>query len=141
MSDENKALVRTFFERAYNAGDLTVVDQVIGPGYVGHIPQGQWMGAERVKTHIASDHAGWPDILLTIDDQIAEGDKVVTRWTWTGTHTGATGYIPVPTGKYSVCPGVTISRFVGGKIVEEWWVWDNLAWLEQLGLAARVKPG
>ena len=140
MSEENKALVRRMFEEAYNANNLAIVDEVIAKDYVGYYPDSQKKrGPEEVRQHFARDHAGWPDALITIDDQVAEGDKVVTRWTWGGTHTGH-WFKVVPTGKYSTCPGVTISRIAGGKIVEAWWIWDNLGFLGQLGLASTLIP-
>lgn len=139
MSEENKAVVRRMFEQVYNGKDLAIAGEVIARDYVGHYPGRERRGLEEVKQHFADDHTGWPDALFTIDDQVAAGDKVVTRWTWCGTHTGHWSG-GAPTGKYSTCPGVTISRIADGKIVEAWWIWDNLGFLAQLGLAARVNP-
>ncbi len=138
MSEENKAIVRRLLERAYNAKDLTVVDEVIAQDYVGNFNGHERKGPEGVKEHFSGDHAGWPDSHAATEEQIAEADKVVTRWTWTGTHTGSTDLGPA-TGKHSTCPGMTISRMSSGKIVEERWIWDNLGWLGQLGLAELVK--
>jgi steroid delta-isomerase-like uncharacterized protein len=138
QSDENKALVRRLLERAYNAKDLTVVDELISQDYVGSFNGHERRGPAGVREHFSGDHAGWPDSHLSIEDQIAAADRVVTRWMWTGTHTGPTGLGPA-TGKYSTCAGMTISRIAVGKIVEEWWIWDNLGWLKQLSLADMVK--
>jgi predicted ester cyclase len=138
MSEVNKALVRRLLERAYNAKDLTVADEVIAQDYVGNFNGHERRGPEGVKEHFSGDHAGWPDSHLAIEDQMAEGDKVLTRWIWTGTNTGTTG-LGLATNKYSVCPGVVISRIRGGKIIEEWWYWDSLGWLKQLGFADFVK--
>jgi predicted ester cyclase len=95
-------------------------------------------GPAGLQAHYAGDHTGWPDAHMAIDDRIAEGDRVMTRWTWTGAHTGPYFGGP-PANWYSTCLGVIISRIVAGKVAEEWWVWDSLAWLKQLGLADMVR--
>ena len=76
--------------------------------------------------------AGFPGGAITVDEQIAEGDKVATRWTGRGTHTGELAGI-APTGKDVTVSGLTISRFEGGKVVEEWTTWDTFGMLVQLG--------
>src|ERR687898_607991 len=75
-----------------------------------------------------------PDLKITIEDAIAEGDQVVTRYTIRGTHQGETEEFGPPTGKQMELRGITIHRFEDGKIVEEWEAYDNLSVLQQLGL-------
>jgi steroid delta-isomerase-like uncharacterized protein len=81
--------------------------------------------------------SAFPDLKLMVEDQIAEGDKVVTRWSATGTHQGELLGIP-PTGKQTTATGITIDRIQGGKIVETWTHWDNLGLLQQLGVVPQM---
>ena len=75
----------------------------------------------------------FPDARVTVEDQVAEGDKVVSRWTATGTHTGDL-MGTAPTGRSIEIPGITISRFSGGKIAEDWYQSDDLGMMQQLGV-------
>ena len=134
MSEENKAIVRRFWEEAFNTGNLAVVDEIFAPDY-GHITTGGTMGhgPEHVKHTITRDRIGFPDFRCTIEDMIAEGDKVVVRWTARGTHQGIFRGIP-PTGKQVTITGVEIHRVVGGKSVAGWRKWDRMEVLQQLGV-------
>jgi len=76
----------------------------------------------------------FPDLHLTLEDIIAEGDKMVTRWTMRGTHQGASLGMP-PTGKQCTMPGIGIFRLDGGKVAELWVIYDQLGMLQQLGMA------
>ncbi len=80
----------------------------------------------------------FPDADITIEDQLVEGDRVVTRWTGRGTQTGEFMEMP-PSGKKVAVPGVQIDRFSGGKIVEEWTLFDQLGMLQQLGAVPATK--
>src|SRR5207253_250665 len=87
-AEENKALVRRYFEEAWNKGDLAVVDEVYAPTYTVHpTPPDRKPGRDGEKEFIRQARAEWPDVRFTIEEQVAEGDKVVTRWTVRGTHT------------------------------------------------------
>ena len=134
MSEENKAIVRRFWEEAFNTGNLAVVDEIFAPDY-GHITTGGTMGhgPEHVKQTITRDRIGFPDFRFTIEEMIAEGDKVVVRWTARGTHQGVFRGIP-PTGKQVTITGVEIHRVVGGKIVAGWRKWDRMDVMQQLGV-------
>jgi len=134
MSEENKAIVRRFWEEAFSTGNLAVVDEIFAPDYV-HTTTGGRMGhgTEHVKRNITRDRIGFPDFRFTIEDMIAEGDKVVVRWTARGTHQGAFRGIP-PTGKQVTITGVEIHCVVGGKIVEGWRKWDRMDVMQQLGV-------
>lgn len=134
MSAANKALARRIVEEAFTAGRLEVVDELVARDYVGHDPSlpEDARGPEGVKELIAGYRAAFPDIRVTVEDQIAEGDMVVTRWAATGTHQGELMGMP-PTGKQGTVTGMTIDRIADGKIVESWDNWDTLGLMQQLG--------
>jgi steroid delta-isomerase-like uncharacterized protein len=134
MSAENKALSRRLVEEAFNAGRLDVIDEVVASDFVGHDPSlpEELRGPAGVRELIAGYRAAFPDIRITIEDQVAEGDLVVTRWSATGTHQGELLGMPA-TGKQATVTGVTIDRIVDGRIVESWDNWDTLGLMQQLG--------
>jgi predicted ester cyclase len=83
--------------------------------------------------------AAFPDVRFTINDQFADGDKVATRWTVTGTNKGALMGIP-PTGKHSTVSGITIDRYQNGKAIESFTNWDTLGMFQQLGVVPMLAP-
>ena len=137
MSTEaNKAIARRFLEEVLGQGKLAVVDEIVapehkssGPGSVPGLPP----GPEGTKMFVGIYRSAFPDIHFTIDDQIADGERVVTRWTAHGTHKGELMGIP-PTGKSTTVHGMTLDRIVNGKMVESWAVFDQLGMLQQLGV-------
>jgi steroid delta-isomerase-like uncharacterized protein len=133
MSEQNKRLMRRGIEEVWNKGNLAVVDDLIAGDFVGHSPPDEHHGPEGVKQYFAMLRAAFPDIHFTIEDQIAEDDRVVTRWTARATHTGPFKGIP-PTGKAGVVTGITINRVAGGKVLEGWTNKDDLGMLQQLGV-------
>ena len=131
--EENKALVRRVIEEVWNQGKLDVAEEIFATDYIFHAPlPGEVRGPEGPKQRVSMYRTAIPNLQLTIEDQIAEGDKVVTRWTSTGTHKGELMGIP-PTDVEVTVTGIVISRIAGGKIVEDWWNWDTLGMLQQLG--------
>lgn len=135
MSHENKALSRRLIEDVWNKGNLTVIDELTADNYVSHDPSApEIRGRDGFKQLISMYRTAFPDIRFSIEDQIAEGDKVMTRWSARGTHKGALMGSP-PTGKQATVTGITITRIVGGKAVEAWTNWDTLGLMQQLGLA------
>ncbi|HEX2427039.1 MAG TPA: ester cyclase [Gaiellaceae bacterium] len=132
MTDAKK-IVRLLFEEPWK-GNMDVVDEYIAPGFVGHDPSEPEpiRGPQGFKAQIEKYLAAFPDARFTIDDQFAEGDRVATRWTARGTHQGELAGISA-TGKEVTVTGLTFSRFEGGKIVEDWLIWDTLGMLVQLG--------
>jgi steroid delta-isomerase-like uncharacterized protein len=132
MSADNKAAVRRFIGQAFNAGDLAVVDELVAPDYVLHADP-EVRGTEGIKRFISTYREAFPDYACSIDDQVAEGDKVVTRWTVRGTYEGHLMGIP-PTGKQVIMPGVVVDRLINGRLVETWIQTDALAMLQQLGV-------
>ena len=123
MSEENKAIVRRFYEEAWG-GNLPVVDEICASDYV-HIVGGRRFldGIQHVKELITQRRTALPDLQCTIEDQIAEGDNVVTRMTWRGTHQGeltGNGWSVAPTGKQLEWLETHIILITGGKLAERW---------------------
>ena len=116
-----------------NQGKMALIDEVYSPDYVGHETSGPVHGQEGLKQYIMMYRTAFPDAHYTVEDQIAEGDKVVTRWSGRGTHQGPLMGIP-PTGKQGTVTGISIDRFEGGKIVETWTELDALGMMQQLGV-------
>ena len=135
MSEENKAIIRRFFEEFANKGDESVVDKLIGEDIVDHNPQDPNIppGAEGVKQLFAGRRMAFPDMRVTVEDLVAEGDKVVLRSTVTGTHKGEFMGIP-PTGNSFSFGNIAIFRIEDGKIVERWGEADVMGMMQQLGV-------
>lgn len=138
-TEQHKALVRRFTE-VVNTGDVDALDEVVVRDLVDHAAfPGQPSGLEGYKQSLALGRRAFPDGRITIEDMIAEGDKVVTRYTSRGTHRGEfLGMLP--TGKVVAFTGVVIHRIAGGKIAEEWGNWDQLGLMQQLGAAPVPGP-
>jgi steroid delta-isomerase-like uncharacterized protein len=143
----NKAVVHRMFQEMWNEGNLDVVDELFAPDYAGHDPTDpnpetrEVSSAADAKAWVGMVRAAVPDIHFTVDDLIAEGDKVIARWTAEGTHTGELMGIP-PTGRRGTVSGILIYRLVEGKIKEGWQNWDTLGMLRQLGiLPSPLDPG
>lgn len=133
-TEENKALALRFVEEVINQGNMATIDEVIAPDAVDHsLPPGLPPGREGVKLFLGMIRAAFPDIHETVEDTVVEGDQVVTRSTWRGTHQGAFLGI-APTGKQVSVTSIDISRVVAGKFVEHWQATDNLGLLQQLGV-------
>ena len=135
--EENKAIVRRFIE-AYNKQNLDVFDDLVAPDFVDHTHQQQ--GLEKLKKIFHAAYIGFPDLHETIEDIIAEGDKVWIRVKTTGTHTGEFMGI-APTGKKVTSEMVDIYRIVNGKHVDGRFITDQLAFLKQLGIIEYTEKG
>lgn len=134
MSEENKAIVQRFFEEVWNEGNPSAIDELVAANYEDHsLPPGMPSGAEGLKQTIAMYQSAFPDTRMTVEDQFAEGDRVVARWTGRGTHTGELMGIP-PTGKQVTVTGIDIYRVVGGKVVEHWGEFDQMGMMQQIGV-------
>ncbi len=135
-TQDNKALARRFFEEFWDQKNLAVADELMAANHVDHTPgspPGLPPGPAGFKQFASVYFTAFPNLRITIDDQVAEGDTVVTRWTSHGTNTGSLFGMPA-TNKSSTVTGITISRIVGGKAVETWTNFDNLGMLQQLGV-------
>jgi steroid delta-isomerase-like uncharacterized protein len=130
---ENKTIVQRA-EELWNTGNLAIADEIHATDFVNHDPgDPDVRDLETYKGFIAAVRTGFPDFRVTIEDMIAEGDKVASRWTARGTHQGELMGIP-PTGRQATWTTMTIYRFAGSKIVEAWWSKDMLGLLVQLGV-------
>jgi len=136
VTADNKALARRYVEEIVNQNKPEVADEIIAPEYVYHGRGPEGTGPEVVKAFVAMYRVAFPDIKLTIEDLIAEGDRVAVRLSVTGTNTGPLGDTP-PTGKPANLTAIFILRVAEGKVVEEWEVVDELGMMEQLGLMSK----
>ncbi len=133
-AEEKKAIVRRLFEELWNQGKLDVADEIFATDYIFHEPvAGEVRGPEGFKQFVSMYRIAFPDLQFRIEDQIAEGDKIVTRWIATGTHKGELMGIS-PTSVQVTVTGIGIARTDGGKIVEFWDNYDALGMLQQLGV-------
>jgi C-1 hydroxylase len=132
-AEENKALIRRFNEEAFNGHSVEARARFLGPNFA---INGRIVDPARSRQNFASLFTAFPDFHRTKEDTVAEGDKVVARYTATGTHQGE--YMGVPaTGKKVSFSWITIYRIADGKVAEEWLLFDQLGLLQQLGA---VKP-
>jgi steroid delta-isomerase-like uncharacterized protein len=139
MSESNKQVSRRFTE-LFSTDDGSFADEVLAPDVVFHgLAGGDLRGIEATKGFIAAYRAAFPDALSSVEDQVAEGDKVVTRWRARGTHAGPLGELPA-TGRAFDVGGITIERFAGGRIAEVWVARDELGLMRQLGAIPEPEP-
>ena len=135
MSAETKGIARRLLEEAFNSGNLAVVDELLAPEFVNHdaaLPE-PTVGVAAAKASIAGYRAAFPDLRLTVELQVAEGEFVTTRWTGRGTHQGDLMGMAA-TGKQATVTGITIDQIADGRIVESWTNWDTLGLMQQLGV-------
>ena len=134
MAQENSLLIRRWFDEVWNSGRMEAIDEMASPNAIGH-GQAQHdidIGLKEFKPFVVDFRRAFPDMKVTIDHIIEQGDKVVARWTATMTHKGEFLGI-APTGKKATITGTTTQRIVAGKIVEGWDNWDQLGLLVQIG--------
>lgn len=130
--EQNKKIARQVFEDIQSDGNISLIDEIVTKDYVGHTPLGNLHGPQGAKDFENILHTAFPDYHVTVEDVISEGDKVVTRWTGSGTHNGPFQGMPA-TGKQVEMKGLTIFRIVNGKLIEGWTIPDLLGLLQQLG--------
>jgi predicted ester cyclase len=135
-AQENKEKARLMMEEAFGQGKLEVIDEILDPDFVCYDPNsesGAVRGAETIKQEIEWFRNAIPDLTYTVEDQVAEGDKVVSRYTATGTHQGEFFGV-APTGNRIEMSGIQIDRFdENGRMVEEWPEYDMLGAMKQMG--------
>jgi steroid delta-isomerase-like uncharacterized protein len=136
LAESIRALARRSFDEIWNTGNLDVADELFSPDYVNHDPTSPEVppGPEGVKQLARMYRRAFPDLRFTVDEMLATGDKVITRWTGQGTHRGPLRGLPA-TGRQVRVTGISIHRIAGGRIVETWVNWDTLGLMEQLGAA------
>lgn len=135
-TEENKVIVRRVLQEVWSSGKLNLADEIFTTTFVRHGPdlEGEVRGGEGVRNLVTMYRATYPDLRVTVEDQVAEGVLVVTRWTARGTHRGELMGI-APTGKQITVAGVIIDRVAGGRVEAEWAYYDALGMLQQLGVA------
>ena len=133
MSEPNKATARRYLEGILSEGDFDAIPEVIAAEYREHDPANEvdTEGADGVRAEFTMFRSAF-DFRITVEDQLAEGDRVANRWTFRGPHIGEFAGVAA-TEKKVVMTGVVIFRFADGKIQEAWWNWDTLGLLRQIG--------
>ena len=137
-SEKNKTIVRRLLEEPWK-GDLRVVEELIDSKYVGYNPSfpEPLRGPDGFKENISTYRSAYSDARITVDEQIAEGDKVASRWTGRGTHDGDLMGV-APTGKQVKVSGLTFSRLANGRVIEEYTNWDTFGMMQQLGVVPEL---
>ncbi len=134
MSDMNKVILHRLFDelnKGKNAA-LAAIDELVAPDYVLHDPTiGEMKGKDNVRQYMGALFDAIPDLSFKLEDLLAEGDRAVYRFTYAGTHKGTLMGFP-PTGKRVEASCIAIGRLAGGKIAEEWQVWDTQGLFKQL---------
>jgi predicted ester cyclase len=131
--EENKVLARRWLDEFWGRGNLASAEEIFAPAYVRHDFDGPMIGPDAIRRYVASIRADLPDLQFTADDMVAEGDRVVVRWTATGTH--------APTKRRLTFAGMDILRIVDGKIVESWPCFDRWGIAQQVGAPAQPGQG
>jgi len=135
MSADNKAVVRRLYEEVWNKRKLEVINEIISPSHALQASNifGSSIGPEAYKRNALLFFAGYPDLHWTIEDTIAEKDKVVACWTISGTHKGDYLGVPATNKKISV-DGMTVHHITNGKIMDSYVSWDIWGMMQQLGV-------
>ncbi len=135
MSSDNKAIILRLYEEVWNKRKLDVVKEIISPSHALQAPThaGTSVGPEAYKSQVALFLAGYPDLRFSVEDTVAEKDKVVACWTFSGTHGGDFMGVPATNRRVSV-DGMTIHHIAGGKIMDSYSNWDALGMMQQLGV-------
>ena len=136
MSTEmNKTVAQRYFAEIWNAGNAAAVDTLLAPDAIGHVPGGTLQGREVLKQRVQMLNSIYSGPNFTVDDTLAEGDKVLARWTFRGKHSGE--YMgAAATGKEVTVTGMNLFRLRDGQISELWLNADDLGELQQLGVVA-----
>ncbi len=136
-TEDNKAVVRRLFEEIVSRGELAIADEIFAPNFIW--PQFGLHGPEGAKQWVRTFRSAFPDVYDTIEEQIAEGDRVMTRVTVRGTNRG-TWYGMPPTGKKAEFTAIGVDRLAHGKIVERYAIFDLAGVLRQLGHEVLAAP-
>ena len=140
-TQQNKDLVRRYVENVLNQGDLAEADELVAPDAVMYHAgaPGPIRGLDAIKLFVSAFRASFPDLRSPLEDMVAEGDRVMVRFTWSGTQHGDFQGIP-PTGRKFTVTGSGLYRIQDGKIAEVWAEFDTLALLTQLGVMPAASP-
>jgi steroid delta-isomerase-like uncharacterized protein len=132
-----KRIVRNYYDEVWSNGDLALIDTLMAPDYINRdpatpAPNGEVHGREGMKDLVSTLRGAIPDMVMTIDGQIAEGTTVVSWWHATGTFRGELNGLP-PTGVSGGTTGITITTFRDGEIVSDHAIWDTLGFMTRVG--------
>lgn len=131
--DANKALVQRYYHEVLNQRNLALLDRLCAATFRSYLPDGSSATLEQYKQAVAVSLAAFPDLQVVLHDQIAEGDKVVTRWSAQGSHQGSFAGLPA-SGKSVTVSAIHIHRVSAARLVEHWEAIDLLGLLQQLGV-------
>jgi len=132
-TEDNKAIIRRLYEDVFNQRNLALVDELCTTTHVFHNPPTTLHGREEFKQLLSLYITAFPDARFTVEDQIVEGDRVASRYTFRGSHQGELMGIS-PTGKQVTVTGIIINRLLNAKVEEGWLNFDALGMLQQLGV-------
>jgi predicted ester cyclase len=139
QSDANKAASRRLYEEVFGQGHLEVADEILAPDAVSHGPgMPPVIGTDGIKGPALVLRGAFPDLATRLEDQLADGDRVCSRWSASGTHTGELrmpGVALPPSGKPIAFGEIRIDRYRDGRIVESWFLPDRLTLWQTLGLS------
>lgn len=135
LTEANKTIIRRSFEEAWNKQNLAVVDELFAPDFTGYfaIHPEPLSGLVAYREFMSGYFVAFPDAHFEIEDIVAEGDRVAARWTVRGTHKGTLAGLPATARQIRV-PGMWVHRVAGGKIAEQWGIFDALGLMQQLGV-------
>lgn len=137
-AEQNKTIARRYFEDVWNRGDLAAIDVIVASNAAGHAAGLSLAGTGVLRQRVTDTRVAYPDLRFTVEDVFAENDRVLVRWTFSGTHTGS--YMGYPgTGRSVSVTGMNVFRLAGGRIVELWTNGDDLGELQQLGILPALK--
>ena len=141
MTSNNKTIARRLYEECFNRGDLGLVDEIVSESFVSSTPNPGGLPSDRegFKQTVTLLRSGFPDLTMTVDDIVVEGEMVAVRVTARGTHKNEFMGIP-PTGKHVTMMGMDFMRFENGKVTERWGQWDQLGMMQQLGVIPAEAP-
>lgn len=138
MPRRNEAVVRRLLEEVFNRGRTDLLTELIATDHIGHDPFGDHYGPEGLRIAVAEYREAFPDLQMTVEDLVADGDRVVHRFTLRGTHAGPFMGIP-PTGQVVTVTGIAIDRLADAKVAESWVSFDGLDLLRQLGASSTLR--
>jgi steroid delta-isomerase-like uncharacterized protein len=130
---ENKALVRRYYDEVLTGRERGLLTRLLDPSFVSHVSGGADVGADAYVAAVEATHAAFPAVVVTVHDQVAEGDKVVTRWSASGIHAGDFAGVPA-TGRPVTVTGIHIHRVRHGRLAEHWEELNLLGVFRQLGV-------
>jgi len=134
-TEKNRAVARRYIDEFWSKGKLELADELVNPAFTRIDPSTPWVSGDRdgVMQLMLALRSAFPDLHFEIQELVTSEDKVVVRWTTTGTHQGQLLGI-APTGKSTTVMGISFYRLVGNQLVDECTVWDTMGMMQQLGV-------